>query len=223
MKKVLCLLTAIAVFLCLSACGAEGSSSSEEVFAQQDSAAQAELAALVGKQLDGAPSGDALSDRLCRCLYPYLLLQSGKGYTLFSDAAYKAEDYRELLNYVILQEHVAQSAKVEAAPSGQPVYYYEKEQYETWYHSYAANVPAEIFELSAETVDGAEYVPVPEMGWGSVQLFTIESVEHEGDQYTVGIRETNSENDTVKQLTMTVRLTPDGFQYLSVTPPSENG
>ena len=220
MKKVLCLLTAIAVFLCLSACGAEGSSSSEEVFAQQDSAAQAELAALVGKQLDGAPAGDTLSDRLCRCLYPYLLLQSGKGYTLFSDTAYAAEDYRELLNYVILQEHAEQAARAETAPSGQPVYYYEKEQYETWYHSYAANIPAEIFELSVETVDGAEYVPVPEMGWGNVRAFAIQSVESEGDQYTVGICETNSENDTSKQLTMTVRLSPDGFQYLSVTPPS---
>ena len=130
------------------------------------------------------------------------------------------EDYRELLNYVILQEHAEQAARAETAPSGQPVYYYEKEQYETWYHSYAANIPAEIFELSVETVDGAEYVPVPEMGWGNVRAFAIQSVESEGDQYTVGICETNSENDTSKRLTMTVRLSPDGFQYLSVTPPS---
>ena len=217
-KYFICFLMAIAVLVCTFSCGQETLPSSSEVSSiPQISRANEEIETLIGKQLVNSSEDDTLYGRLCRCLYPYLLLQSGKGYTLFNDNLFEVNDYRELVDYVILQEHSNQAAKIETTSSGQSIYYFEKEQYKEWYYSYAADVHTETPDFACEVIDGVECIPVAEMGWGNLRTFTIQSIECNGDQYTVGIHATITESDVDENLTIKVRLLQDGFQYISVT------
>ncbi len=129
-KKFFCFLAFLVLALFCAACGGGRGTASLPVTAsgsgQSAASAPQEDKALIGKELQPSSSGDGLYDKICRCLYPYLITQSGHGYDLFCEGSFSQENYLSLLNYIILQEHRDQVKKEGATEFGQPVFYEKK-------------------------------------------------------------------------------------------------
>lgn len=205
--------------LCFAACGgapgaASPSGAGGEETEPSPSAACWELA---GKEVLPSPSGEELYDRLCRCLYPYLLTQEARGYRLFADGAFYEDDYLSLLHFVILQEHRDQAQKEEVTPFGQPVFYFQQTQYEGWYRDLFPKEKPGPAGLVPKVMDGTGWARVPEMGYGSVRLYTIkEAACGQNGVYTVTVEAASTESEEKQELTFSVALGAEGFQYLSV-------
>ncbi len=62
-----------------------------------------------------------------------------------------------------------------------------------------------------------ECVPVAEMGWGSVQSYTIKSIDSEPQNiYSIKIQVSGTETEDKLDLFFSVRMDEETFQYLSV-------
>ena len=220
-KKFFCFLAFLVLALFCAACSGGRGTASLPVTAsgsgQSAASAPQEDKALIGKELQPSSSGDGLYDKICRCLYPYLITQSGHGYDLFCEGSFSQENYLSLLNYIILQEHRDQVKKEGATEFGQPVFYFEKAQYEKWYEDYSIHAGAGPLDLDCEIVGDVECVPVAEMGWGSVQSYTIKSIDSEPQNiYSIKIQVSGTETEDKLDLFFSVRLDEETFQYLSV-------
>lgn len=178
---------------------------------------------LVGKEiLPTAPApGDGLYEKICRCLYPYLITQSTtSGYPLFKDkdGQFAAAEYDSLLNYLLLQEHAKDAVKTETASDGQTIFYFLKKDYETWYAGYYPSGPLPDEQtMQLATVDGQACAVLTEKGYGSVTTFTIEAITQDADWNTViEVRGTSTEFTEKIRLKFTVKIEEDGFTYIKV-------
>ncbi len=230
MKRMIVLLLWL-VFLCafsLTACAGTDTSgntraSSEATAPVANSENDVQGGELVGKEiLPAAPaSGDGLYEKICRCLYPYLITQSiTSGYPLFKDkdGPFATAEYESLLNYLLLQEHAKDAVKTETASDGQNLFYFSKKEYETWYAGYYQNSPLpDEQSMQLATVDGQACVLLTEKGYGSVTTFTIEAVAQDADQNTVvEVLGTSTEFTEKIRLKFTVKIEEDGFTYIKV-------
>ena len=175
---------------------------------------------LVGKEiLPVAPApGDGLYEKICRCLYPYLITQSTSGgYPLFKDGPFATAEYDSLLNYLLLQEHAKDAVKTETTNDGQNLFYFSKKEYETWYAGYYQNSPLPDEQtMQLATIDGQDCIVVTEKGYGSVTTFTIEAVNQDADQNTViEVLGTSTEFTEKIKLKFTVKI-EEGFTYIKV-------
>lgn len=230
MKRMIVLLLWFA-FLCafsLTACAGTGASGST----QAASVTPAPIASsendtlggeLVGKEILPAASapGDGLYEKICRCLYPYLITQSTtSGYPLFKDkdGPFATAEYDSLLNYLLLQEHAKDAVKTETASDGQNLFCFLKKDYETWYAGYYPSSPPPAEQtMQLATVDGQACVLLTEKGYGSVTTFTIEAVTQDADQNTVvEVLGTSTEFTEKIRLKFTVKIEEDGFTYIKV-------
>ena len=178
---------------------------------------------LVGKEiLPAAPApGDGLYEKICRCLYPYLITQSTtSGYPLFKDKdrPFATAEYDSLLNYLLLQEHAKNAVKTETASDGQNIFYFSKKDYETWYAGYYPSSPQpEEQTMQIATVDGQTCVVLTEKGYGSVTTFTIEAATQDVDQnMVIEVLGTSTEFTEKIRLKFTVKIEGDGFTYIKV-------
>ena len=117
----------------------------------------------------------ALYEQLRAVLGPYLVTQSGRGYVLFSGDNFSQEDYLSFLNLYLQQNYEEDAVKIEQNESGQPIWYFERKFYAQEYASLsplAGMLPKTIENIE---IDGVSCVAAPEMGWGSLYLWEIES------------------------------------------------
>lgn len=195
--------------------------SSEAVSPSTNSENDAQGGELVGKEiLPTAPApGDGLYEKICRCLYPYVITQSTSGgYPLFREGPFATAEYDSLLNYLILQEHGKDAVKTETASDGQNIFYFLKKDYETWYAGYYQNstLPDEQ-KMQFANVDGQACAVLTEKGYGSVTTFTIEAITQDADQNTViEVLGTSTEFTEKIRLKFTVKIEENSFTYIKV-------
>lgn len=178
---------------------------------------------MVGKEiLPTAPApGDGLYEKICRCLYPYLITQSTtSGYPLFKDkdGPFATAEYDSLLNYLLLQEHAKDAVKTETTSDGQNIFYFSKKDYETWYAGYYPSSPQPKEQtMQLATVDGQACAVLTEKGYGSVTTFTIVAITQDADQNTViEVLGTSTEFTEKIRLKFTVKIEEDKFAYIKV-------
>lgn len=230
MKRMIVLLLWL-VFLCassLTACAGTDTSGSTRASSvapapSANSENDARGGKLVGKEiLPTAPApGDGLYEKICRCLYPYLITQSTtSGYPLFKDkdGPFATAEYDSLLNYLLLQEHAKDAVKTETASDGQNIFYFLKKDYEVWYAGYYPNSPPPDEQtMQLATVDGQACAVLTEKGYGSVTTFTIEAITQDADQNTViEVLGTSTEFTEKIRLKFTVKIEEDKFAYIKV-------
>jgi len=227
-KKMIALLIWF-VFLCafsLTACaGTDTSSGTQATSVMPVPAAGSENDTLnrelVGKEiLPVAPAPDDGSyEKICRCLYPYLITQSTSGgYPLFKEGSFATAEYDSLLNYLLLQEHAKDAVKTETTSDGQNLFYFSKKEYETWYAGYyPSSPPPDEQTMQLATVDGQTCVLLTEKGYGSVTTFTIEAVTQDADQnMVIEVLGTSTEFTEKIRLEFTVKMGTESFVYINV-------
>lgn len=169
-----------------------------------------------------SPTPDAgLYEKICRCLFPYLITQKNKGYTLFSDAAFSDEDYRTFLDAMILQEHMQDAVKTQSEDDGQTISYFSRDAYEQWYaDAYQDAPPVDEAALSPVLVDGQECIPIPVLGMEGGYVETSYKIENatseDGKIYEIELLVTSASLPQGRTLKFTIKIEGDCFTYLRV-------
>ncbi len=226
--KQFAVLATCALFFCflLTACaGTDTSSGTQATSVMPVPAAGSENDTLnrelVGKEiLPVAPApDDGPYEKICRCLYPYLITQSTSGgYPLFKEGSFATAEYDSLLNYLILQEHAKDAVKTETKSDGQNIFCFLKKDYETWYAGYyPSSPPPDEQKMQLATVDGQTCAVLTGKGYGSVTTFTIEAITQDADQNTViEVLGTSTEFTEKIRLKFTVKIEENSFTYIKV-------